>query len=84
MKIPPKGKIEVYYLSDTEFAAVQQSDSGQFWVTIRKSEDSVPGQVTIEGLFDDKSHIMFLNTVEDLKEYLLERADEEHKKQFAE
>jgi hypothetical protein len=83
MKIPPKGETETYDLSDTEYAAVQQEESGQFWVTIVNRGDLEEG-VEVKGIFDNNSNIMFINTDEELKGYLLEKADEAHKSQFGE
>ena len=85
MKIPDKGKTDSYKISDTKDAIVKQSDTGQFWVTL--NEHLLPGEkirYDIGSIFDNDSNIMFLNTVEELKEHLLEIADEEYKDQFRE
>lgn len=86
MKIPSKGETEVYDLSDTEYAVVKQEESGQFWVTIVNRGGLSGGEmrVAVEGIFDNNSNVIFLNTVEEVKEHLLERADKAHKDQFGE
>ena len=40
--------------------------------------------IPTKSLFDKDADFTFLNTVEELKEYLLEKADETYKEQFRE
>lgn len=85
MKIPSHGETEVYDLSDSEFAAVKLEESGQFWVTIvNRAEYSSDEKtnVVVKGIFDNNSNVTFLNTLEEVKEYLLSKAGIAFKEQF--
>jgi hypothetical protein len=79
MRIPSIGETVVYDISDTEYVVVKLSESGEFWLTIINRENPGPA---VESPFDNNSNVIFLNTIEKVKEYLLEKADEAHKVQF--
>jgi len=79
MRIPSIGETVVYNISDTEYAVVKLSESGEFWVTIINRENR---RAAVVSPFDKNSNVIFLHTIENVKEYLLEKADETHKVQF--
>jgi len=80
MRIPSEGNTEVYDISDTEYASVKLDDSGRFWVNISRIEKPVESMsVTVKD-----SNSLWLDTFEEVKEYLLEKANEAHKANFRE
>jgi len=79
MKSPSIGQTEGYYISDTEVALVKLEDN-RFWVSIRNREGFLPGEkfrITVSS-----SNNISFDKFEQVKEYLLEKADEAYKLQF--
>jgi hypothetical protein len=82
MRIPTKEKSEMYTLNDSEFGVVHVTDSGRFRVVIWPNEELLPGEKYRITIKDDDS--FEFDTFEEVKEHLLEKADEDHKAQFFE
>jgi len=80
MKIPSKGKTEMYDISDTEYASVKLDDSNKFWVTISRIEKPVEKDEIMVSVKDSNS--IWFDTIDEVREYLLEKADASHKTQF--
>lgn len=82
MNLPTQDKSEIYYLTDSENSVVHVTDSGKFRVVIYPNEILLRGEkfkITI----DNDGGFEF-DTFEEVKEYLLEKADEAHRIQFQE
>jgi hypothetical protein len=80
MKIPEKGKTEIYPISDDKFALVELEDSGRFILRISSTFTAIPkNHVQV----NDDNPVAY-NAFEELREDLLNMADENHKDQFRE
>jgi|GEM_PF-4386390 len=82
MNLPTKDKSELYPLTESTCTIVHITDSGKFRVAVRPNEKPLLGEklrITIKG--DDYFEF---DTFEEVKEHLLENADESHKAQFLE
>ena len=80
MKIPERGQTETYFISDNKVAAVKlEAETGKFWVTVVNSEYI---DLPAESPFAPNSNVAFLDTFQDVKKYLFEKADENYKEQF--
>lgn len=83
MKLPTKDKSELYPLTESTNGIVHVTDSGKFRVAIRPNEEILlPGEkfkITVRN--DDYFEF---ETFEEVKNHLLENADEAHKAQFLE
>lgn len=80
MKVPTKEKSEMYKITHSEFGVVHVTDNDRFKVSIRPSEELCPDEkfkITIR----DDDYFEF-DTFEEVKEHLLEKAEETYKKQF--
>ena len=82
MNLPTKDKSELYHLTDTEHSVVHVTDSGKYRVLIWPNEELLPGEKYKITIKDDDS--FEFDTFEEVKEYLLEKADGPHKVQFLE
>lgn len=82
MTLPTKDKSEVYPLTDTDYGVVHVTDTGKFRVVIWPKEELLPGEKFKITIKDDES--FDFDTFEEVKEYLLEKADDTHKAQFLE
>lgn len=82
MKSPTKDKSELYPLTESEYGIVHVTDSGKFRVAVRPNEKLLPGEKFRITIKEDDS--FEFDTFEEVKEYLLEKADEIHKAQFQE
>lgn len=82
MRVPTREKSEVYYLTQSEHGVVHLTDSGRFKVAIWPNETLLPNEKFRVTVRDDNS--FEFDSIEEVKEYLLEMADEDHKDQFHE
>jgi len=82
MKLPTKDKSELYPLTKSTTGIVHVTDSGKFRVAIHPNDVLLPGEkfkITVR----DDDYFEF-ETFEQVKDHLLENADEAHKAQFLE
>lgn len=79
MRIPTKGDTEMYDVSENKYASVKSENSGKYWVTISSIERLEKNQI-ITTVKDGNS--LWFDTFEEVKQYLLETADEAYKDQF--
>lgn len=81
MKIPSKGKTEMYDISDTEYASVELEEStNKFWLTIWRIEKPVEKDENMVKLRD--SNALWFDTFEEVQEYLVDKAEGKYKDQF--
>ncbi len=80
MRMPTKEKPEIYTLTDSTEGTIFLTDSGKFKANTRLMVKLFPGEKFDIIVKRDES--IDFDTIEEAREYLAEKADEDHKGQF--